>query len=627
MATAAGSSAQPPAAGLIAHGRSFLARELFDAITPRAVLESKRAYKVLILDTFSTKVLSACLKMSDLTEHGVSLVEKLEIAREPLPHMEAIYFVAPTEESIQRIIADFRKGGQKYAKAHLVFTGQLSKDLLVRVSQAKGLAQNIATLKDLNMEFIAKEDHVFSVDLPEAFHDLFSAFTGEQQMMEARSKIASRLATVCTTLGELSPNIRYQLSSAGGVATHATQVAKDLHNRLKHVQSKSAHSSERKAATVLVLDRTVDMVAPLLHELTYEAMIHDQLKEDTYVEETGTVKWTAKLEGGGVKRHEEILASYSDERWLKYRHRHIIDLWDEVPADLEKWRSSSAIAAGSATKNSKDTKEMIKIVKELPKFQKESIRVGMHVELVKRLQTILQREVNGALPYADMCELEMTMAFLSDVSRKRIKPADIDKEIQKMFRDPNISDEDKLRLMAIYQITQQDDIEFNPEDPTILAISKSIQRNLDLMIAPSKKRQANNRGDPYMDRPQRKIDGDFSPGGGSSMLIDKFSRFRPRLFWLAMDLLNGRLEETAYPSVAATKEFVSTKKVGWQGPGKKKTLPRLIIFMVRVLPLEVGLVRSCNNMFLWTVGTGWRSFIFGNSEYSRAGEDINRKTV
>ena len=445
--------ARPAAAvgSLKQEGRDQIMRELF-GITPKALLDSRKLYKVLVVDAFSTKVLSACVKMSDITEAGISLVEKLDVQREPLPTMEAIYFVTPTRASVTRIIADFQRGKKKYAKAHLVFTGALSGELMSLISRERSLAHEIGTLKELNMEFLAKEDRIFSIDAPETFHDLFSVRTGADQHREAYQKITSRLATVCMTLGELTPHIRYQ-RSANGVATHANQVANGLHEHLVKLSKNGAQTSggaQRKPATVLVLDRTVDMVAPLLHELTYEAMVHDRLDN---VDANGTVRST----GADGKPHEEILASESDEQWFKYRHMHISELATTVREDFQEWKQSSVIASRPDRQNggsagAKDTAEMMRIVKELPKYNKESPRVAMHVNLAFELNKAFHSD-NSSL--SSMCEQEMNMSFGADVSGSRLKDDRIDKEFGQLLIQPGISEADQLRLLAIYQLTQQ----------------------------------------------------------------------------------------------------------------------------------------------------------------------------
>ena len=64
-------------------------------------------WRVLVLDDSTTSVLSACLKMSDLVDLGFSLVEDLNKQRAPMPALPVTYFVAPTVQAVNRIVADW----------------------------------------------------------------------------------------------------------------------------------------------------------------------------------------------------------------------------------------------------------------------------------------------------------------------------------------------------------------------------------------------------------------------------------------------------------------------------------------------------------------------------------------
>ena len=48
----------------------------------------------------------------------IVVVETLERRREPMPNMEAIYFITPSEESITLLMNDFKKGSL-YKAAHV----------------------------------------------------------------------------------------------------------------------------------------------------------------------------------------------------------------------------------------------------------------------------------------------------------------------------------------------------------------------------------------------------------------------------------------------------------------------------------------------------------------------------
>ncbi|KAK8639744.1 hypothetical protein V6N13_138114 [Hibiscus sabdariffa] len=62
------------------------------------LIAGKSTWKVLIMDKVTVKVMSHSCKVADITDQGVSLVEDLFRRRQPLPTMDAIYFMQPTRE-------------------------------------------------------------------------------------------------------------------------------------------------------------------------------------------------------------------------------------------------------------------------------------------------------------------------------------------------------------------------------------------------------------------------------------------------------------------------------------------------------------------------------------------------
>eukprot|EP00033_Pygsuia_biforma_P002205 GCRY01002443.1.p1 GENE.GCRY01002443.1~~GCRY01002443.1.p1 ORF type:complete len:319 (+),score=79.40 GCRY01002443.1:103-1059(+) len=307
-----------------------LVQDLFDSV------RAPNSYKQLIVDKRTMRILSSLLKISDLIEHGILTAELLEIKRQPLPQIEAIYYISPTEESINYLIEDFKaKKKPMYSAVHLFFSSFLPSTLMEKIAGSNVL-EHIKNLKEINLEFLPIESECFILDRPESFHSLYSPEATDRR--EVMKSICQEIVTVCTSLQEY-PIIRF--ASNGGVNALPRQMAEMaqalLDEELRRNPSLTTNETHERA-TLLILDRTHDLLAPFLHEYTYQAMCHDVLEL-----RDGIIKFTSTTGEGKEVEREALLDDETDQMWVRLRHQHIADTIQAVTDEFNQFKNTNKV--------------------------------------------------------------------------------------------------------------------------------------------------------------------------------------------------------------------------------------------------------------------------------------------
>ena len=166
----------------------------------------------LVVDEEGKRVLSASCNMSDLTAEGVTHVEDLREERQPQDTLGAIYFIAPTEGSIGRLLWDFdeartfasKTAKAMYREAWVFFTGHIPDPLFERLSRAqkenRTFRRAMACCRELLVEFMplpTPGGRSFSLNVPELSYDMYRERCEKERAakaLEAKKALESKKA-------------------------------------------------------------------------------------------------------------------------------------------------------------------------------------------------------------------------------------------------------------------------------------------------------------------------------------------------------------------------------------------------------------------------------------------------
>ncbi len=455
--------------------------------TIRSVQPPSR-WKVLVVDSFTKELLNSVLKMYDILQENVAQVDNIELSRASQPTLEACYLLTPTSHNVDRIIRDLAPEAGKqptYAAGHIFFVDSLS-DALVHKLTTSAAEPKLKQLLELYTNFWPVEAQSFSLKSPQSFLTLFQPVGGMYgpDPAEALRAIEEELQfstqailNVCVTLNEF-PLIRYYNpshpplgplqpskeavksqsaaayqgsarmarlnggapgSGADGPAAgeHFTkklafrvQAAIDQYVR----DNEPKLESSRPRSVLFITDRSMDTVAPFLHEFSYQAMCNDLLSI-----QDGTRYHYVFHNADGEREEKAAILSDEDNVWTGIRHLHIAEAIDKLTRDFKQHAGEQ----GAFADPNSSLNDMRDMLASLPHMQEMKEKLSLHLTMA---QDCMNRFEKSKLPSQAMVEQNCATRLTPEGQ----KPKTLVEEMVPLLDDRSVSNTDKVRIIALY---------------------------------------------------------------------------------------------------------------------------------------------------------------------------------
>ncbi|KAL5066808.1 hypothetical protein RYX36_017695 [Vicia faba] len=218
-----------------------------------------------------------------------------------------------------------------------------------------------------------------------ALEELYGDEENNKKAVACLNVMATRVASVFASLREF-PFVRFHAARSLDANTMTTlhdliptKLAAGVWDSLMKYKKSIPNFPQTETCELLIIDRTIDQIAPLIHEWTYDAMCHDLLNMEGN-------KYVHEIPGknGGQPERKEVLLEDHDPIWLELRYAHIADASVRLHEKMTNFISKNKVAQiqhGSRGSGEMSTRDLQKMVQALPQYSEQIDKLSLHVEI------------------------------------------------------------------------------------------------------------------------------------------------------------------------------------------------------------------------------------------------------
>ncbi|KAL5062847.1 hypothetical protein RYX36_024584 [Vicia faba] len=272
-----------------------------------------------------------------------------------------------------------------YRKAFVFFSSPIARELVLEIKKDTLVLPRIGALREMNLEYFAIDSQGFVTNNERALEELYGDEENNKKAVACLNVMATRVASVFASLREF-PFVRFHAARSLDANTMTTlhdliptKLAAGVWDSLMKYKKSIPNFPQTETCELLIIDRTIDQIAPLIHEWTYDAMCHDLLNMEGN-------KYVHEIPGknGGQPERKEVLLEDHDPIWLELCYAHIADasvrLHEKMTNFISK-NKAAQIQHGSRGSGEMSTRDLQKMVQALPQYSEQIDKLSLHVEV------------------------------------------------------------------------------------------------------------------------------------------------------------------------------------------------------------------------------------------------------
>lgn len=401
--------------------------------------EKSKGMKVLLLDVFTTQIVSCVTSQSEILAKDVFLVSRLDsnahnsnlddIAQYDLnlqqenkiSHLKAVCFLRPTEINASLLVNELKR--PRFAEYHIYFSGVLTSGLLRLIAESDE-NELVKTVQEFYADYLPINEDLITLNCRNTIAMTVSAGTAwARDHLHLYERNRQGLEAILLSLKRQPTAIRYQASSA-----LAQQMARDVHEK---IVSDQIFHFRNNSCLLLVLDRNDDPVTPLLSQWTYQAMVHELLGlNNNRVVLKAAPNVAADLE-------EVVLSSREDEFFRKNMNSNFGELGEAIQKLLQDYQKQTQMNNPSKLNS---IEAMQTFMEKFPELRSQSHNVSKHVVIMGELARLV-----------DMCSLMDVSQFEQELACTDDHAVHM-RELLDKLSSVHIKVPDKLRLGLLYAL-------------------------------------------------------------------------------------------------------------------------------------------------------------------------------